>query len=219
MKLKKICSVAIASSFICLLSNCGKTEIIASSTTTTLVVVPVTLATTTTTTTTTTLAPYTDSEYETAKKRMRTEVDKVQNITWISDKTAPTSWANSFDLYIGSKPGMDPWFRFKVSYYGSDWIFFTKEIINVDGILFNIEHEYFDMKHDNSGGGVFEWIDVKPSDADISMLRSIAKSESTIVRLQGDTYKKDLEITAKQKQAIQNVFTVYEGLKRGKIDF
>ena len=222
MTLKKIRQFATFSTCTILLISCKSSDDSLSDTTasTSSIASTSTAVATTVTTSTpvTTVAPYTDSEYELAKAQMRTEIDTVENLTWIYDKTSPTSWANSFYLYIGTQQGEDPWFRFVVSYYGSDWIFFTKETINVDGKIFTINHEYFDMKHDNSGGGVYEWIDVQPSKADISMLQLIAKSESTVVRLQGDTYKKDIEITAKQKTAIQNVLTVYEGLTRGKID-
>jgi len=98
-------------------------------------------------------------------------------------------------------------------------VFFEKIIVNVDGRIFNLDFSYFEVKRDNGYSGVWEWIDIVPSSENISMLKLIADSKSTIVRFQGDDYKNDRELTQKEKKAISDVFTVLDGYERGKLSW
>ena len=50
------------------------------------------------------------------------------------------------------------------------------------------------------------------------MLGLIAKSEETVIRLEGTEYRSDRVLTAREKKAIENVLIVYDGLKTGKIE-
>ena len=176
--------------------------------------------TTSSTTTTTTLPPYTDEEYAAALNRMTIQNDAVVGSRFVLPKSRPQySNQDDFGIYISGTQTSIGSLRFEARYAGSDWVFFEKIIINVDGRVFNLDFSYFDVKRDNSGGGVWEWIDIVPSSEDISMLKLIAASKSTIVRFQGDDYKNDRELTAKEKKAISDVFIVLDGFRRGKLSW
>jgi len=173
---------------------------------------------TSSTSTTTTLPPYTDEEYAAALKQMVVKNDAVVGSRWIHAKSSPT-YANydTFEIYISGTQNAFSGLRFEARYAGSDWLFFEKIIVNVDGKVFNLSFSYDEVDRDNGSGDVWEWIDINPSSENIIMLKLIAGSKSTIVRFEGETYKNDRELTSKEKKAISDVFTVWDGYERGKL--
>jgi len=180
--------------------------------------IPYKPTTTISTTTTSTLPPYTDEEYATALKQMFIKNDEVVGTRWVIPKSRPQySSQDAFYIYLSGSQNSIGGIRFVARYAGNDWVFFEKMIVNVDGQVFNLDFSYSEVDRDNGGGGVWEWVDIVPSSNNIYMLRLIAGSKSTIVRFQGDTYRNDRELTAKEKKAISDVFTVQDGYKRGKI--
>lgn len=176
-----------------------------------------TKATTTTSSEPTTSTSFyiTRDEILVAAKQMRTETDDVKNIVFISDKSSPTKWSNSFYLYIGTSSGSKPWLRLHASYSGSEWIFWSKLIFNVDDNIYTSKYSTFEIKRDNSGSRVYEWLDVEVPDSQLPRLREIAESQSTVIRFEGDSYIHDLSMTSSQKKALSNVLAVYDGLERG----
>lgn len=175
---------------------------------------------TSSTTTTTTLPPYTDEEYAAALKQMFIKNDAVVGSRYIEAKSSPDySNEDAFQIYISGTQTSIGGLRFLVRYAGSDWVFFEKMVVNVDGRVFNLDFNYFEVERDNGSGGVWEWMDIVPSSENLSMLKLIADSKSTIVRFQGENYKNDRDLTAKEKKAISDVFTVIDGYKRGKLSW
>jgi hypothetical protein len=174
--------------------------------------------TSTTTTTTTTLPPYTDEEYAAALNRMSIIKDDVVGNRFVKAESSP-DYVNEAAFYIylsGTRTSLGT-LRFVARYAGSDWVFFDEIIINVDGVVFRLEFEYLEVERDNGYSGVWEWIDINPTDEDILMLALIAGSKSTVVRFQGDTSKSDRNLLPKEKEAISDVLTVFDGYKRGKL--
>jgi hypothetical protein len=165
--------------------------------------------------TTSTSVYITRDEILTAAKQMRTETDEVKNIVFISDKSSPSKWSTGFYLYIGTSSGSKPWLRLHASYTGSEWIFWSKLIFNVDDNIYTSKYSTFDVKRDNSGSRVYEWLDVEVPDSQLPQLREIAESQSTVIRFEGDSYIHDLSMTSSQKRALSNVLAVYDGLERG----
>ena len=49
--------------------------------------------------------------------------------------------------------------------------------------------------------------------SDLDMIRSIACSKETTVRLNGNQYYKDVKLTRTQKKALENVLLAYELLE------
>jgi hypothetical protein len=59
------------------------------------------------------------------------------------------------------------WLRLKMSYTGDDWIFFENAYLSYDGITREFPfNKYKDKESDNSGGDVWEWIDLSVSSDD-----------------------------------------------------
>ena len=55
--------------------------------------------------------------------------------------------------------------RLKMSYSGDDWIFFKNAYLSYNGNTREISfNEYQEKESDNSGGEVWEWIDVSIDD-------------------------------------------------------
>lgn len=146
-----------------------------------------------------------------AADQMRRSKDEVRNIYFWTDKTSPVKWADSIYLYVVTKNGYEPTIRMYVSYYGSDWIFWSNLILNIDGHVY--ESKMRGVNNDNTNM-VYEWIDVVPSDSQLILLEMVANSETTLLRLEGH-YKHDFEVTPTQKHALLNVLSVYEGFRRG----
>ena len=180
--------------------------------------IPYKPTTTISTTTTSTLPPYTDEEYAAALKQMEIQNDEVVGSRFIVPKSRPQyASQDAFYIYLSGTQNSVGGIRFYARYAGNDWVFFEKMIVNVDGQVFNLDFDYGEVDRDNGGGGVWEWVDIVPSSNNIFMLKLIADSESTIVRFQGETYRNDRELTAKEKKAISDVFTVFDGYERGKL--
>jgi hypothetical protein len=140
------------------------------------------------------------------------KTDDVEGKTWYRAKTSPTYVnRNGFFLYLGKESGSDPYLRFRIQYFGKEWLFINSFIINVDGVRYDIQPGSGDLERDNDAS-VWEWYDVSPSLSDVEMLLAISKSKKTVVRMVGDQYRKDVVISATQKRALSTMFTVYMGL-------
>ncbi|HDH31485.1 MAG TPA: hypothetical protein ENH26_01780 [Candidatus Wolfebacteria bacterium] len=104
-----------------------------------------------------------------------------------------------------------------MSYYGDDWIFFKRAFLSYNGntkeIFFN---EYDDKKTENSGGGVWEWIDVSISSEIEKYLQEFAKSKNAKMRLSGK-YTRTRNLTWKERQGILDVLNGYDVLKKDQL--
>lgn len=153
-------------------------------------------------------------ELQQALSSLRQETDKVEGVTWYKPSTYPY-YVNSRSYvlpYIGQS-GSSVWLRLRSHYTGSDWLFFERITISVDGHNYYKTYDYFDVERDNGSGDVWEWIDISPADSDIEMLKEIVNSKETIVRFQGDHYHYDLTISSSDKSAIDQVLIAYEKLE------
>ena len=156
--------------------------------------------------------PVSKKQMKVALSRTRVSKDEVEGKTWYRAKSSPAYVnQNGFFLYIGKDEGAAPYFRFRIQYYGDEWLFIDSFVINVDGVKYNISTSYGDIERDNDTE-VWEWYDVSPSTADIEMLRAVSTSKRTVVRMNGDQYYKDVVINSTQKQALKTMFTVFQGL-------
>lgn len=152
-----------------------------------------------------------------AVKRLKSEFDDVQNITWYYN-TYFTHYNNTnhVSVYMG-KSERSVWLRLKMSYEGDNWIFFDKAYLSYDGhtkqILFN---EYQDKKSDNGyGGQVWEWIDVSVDDDILYFLRQLVNGKSVKMQLSGK-YGKTHTLSANEIKGIKDVLLAYDVLKESK---
>ena len=142
------------------------------------------------------------------KQNMRFRYDKVEDITFIQDKTSSRYVdTNSFFLYIAKfKTGSNIWLR--ISYTGDDWIFFDTITFNIDGQKKDIYLNYYDVVRDNNNGVVWEYINLKYDD-NKDLINEIIKSKSAIMRLSGKNYHHDKTISNSEKQALKRVLEYY----------
>ncbi|MGC9330978.1 MAG: hypothetical protein ACP5DZ_03770 [Bacteroidales bacterium] len=97
-----------------------------------------------------------------ALNKLKKKPDDVSGITWYYNPYfTHYNNRNLTSIYMGNKESRQPWLILKMSYQGDDWIFFERAFLSYDGntkeIIFD---EYDNKKTENSGGSVWEWIQV-----------------------------------------------------------
>ena len=150
-----------------------------------------------------------------ALKKLVKNYDDVYGITWYKQPyfTHYTN-TNLTSIYIGDN-GSSQWLRLRMSYQGDDWIFFERAYLSYDGNTEEINFdEYQDKKTDNSGSGVWEWIDVAVTKDVETFLRGFAKSNNAKMRLSGK-YTRTRNLTWNERQGMMDVLNGYDVLKQG----
>jgi len=115
-------------------------------------------------------------------------------------------------LYIGFND-MDKWLRFKVKYYGDNWLFVNSYKIAADDYRWQSPRMVF--KRDHSSGSVWEWIDVPASKQEIEIAKALAYAETATIRFQGSKYYSDKQLKKDQKESIKkilNLFSLMDGV-------
>ena len=148
-----------------------------------------------------------------AVNKLKKKYDDITGRTWYSNPYfTHYNNTNLASIYIGTEKGKKPWLRLEMSYYGEDWIFFEKAYLSYDGntkeIYFN---EYRDKKTENSGGHVWEWVDVSADDSMIRFLNEMVKGKDVKMRLSGK-YTKTRNLTTKEINGIKDVLLAYDVL-------
>lgn len=155
------------------------------------------------------------AEIDAAFAKLNKKEDEVENAAYYMPSCYP-QYANErcFALpYIFTKDGRYA-LLWKFDYTGSDWVFFTDVVINIDGEkVQTIPFNYFDVNQQTFVGGVTESVDANPADKYIDVLQRIASSEKTIIRFQGKDYKYDMTVSSTDKQGIQDVLDAYNLVK------
>jgi hypothetical protein len=152
------------------------------------------------------------AELKAALGKMTVKEDTVKGTKFYSPIGAPKyANANGFYIYIGQTGDSEPYLRFRIQYYGDDWLFIESFFFNVDGETFEISTSLSEMERDNDSS-VWEWYDVAPTSENVAMLQKIMNSKKTVMRMEGSQYYKDKTINDAQKSAIKNTFIVYQGL-------
>lgn len=147
-----------------------------------------------------------------ATGKMRSETDAVRGITFYNDKTTTEyNDVNSFHLYIGKNESRI-WLRMRIQYTDDDWLFIESFVIKADDQRFDITPDYFDIERDNASGAIWEWYDGAVERKEIKVVQAIIASKSTTLRYNGNQYYVDREITAAEKQALQNVLDAFVAL-------
>lgn len=146
---------------------------------------------------------------------MRKRTDEFSGITYYHDSSTPR-YANysTFHLYIGKRENSSPQFRFQVRYADDDWLFVDRASINVDGEIYDLNVSSSEWERDNDHR-IWEWIDIVPTQYHLTMIDSIIKSKSAVIRFYGSQYRDDRTITTTQKRALANVLNAYQALEKG----
>lgn len=167
-----------------------------------------------------TLKDLKSAEAQKLLKGMTVDKDEVRNMAFYYPKNFPYYksagyWAadqRCFVLpYLGMQ-GDDVWLRLVCNYTSSSWVFFEKITYSVDGKNYYDFFSYWDVTRDNGGGDVWEYVDQDVGASEIELLWAIANSTKTIIRFEGDDYYRDFTVSAKDKEAIKQILTVYAAL-------
>lgn len=148
-----------------------------------------------------------------ALAKLTKEEDKVTDITYYKPSTYPKYLNNkTFALPYLAVQGDNVTVRMKLDFYGSTWLWWHTITFAIDDYKYT--KKYYDITRDiDNSGNVVEFIDVECGNEELVMLSKIADSNETIVRFQGDDYKKDLTLSSKDKKAIGEVMEAYRQLK------
>lgn len=103
-----------------------------------------------------------------------------------------------------------------MSYKGDDWIFFESAYLSYDGNTRQVFFDRYDEKEsDNSGGEVWEWIDVSVDDDLLSFLKEMVNGKQLKMRLSGK-YTKTRNLSTKEINEIKDALLAYDVLLRGE---
>lgn len=148
-----------------------------------------------------------------AVNRLKKKHDDVQGITWYYNPYfTHYNNRNLVSLYMGQTPG-NVWLRLKMSYVGDDWIFFENAYLSYDGITREFPfNKYQDKESDNSGGEVWEWIDLSVSNDDLAFLKNMVNGKSVKMQLRGK-YTNTRTVSANEIKAIREMILAYDVLQ------
>jgi hypothetical protein len=113
-------------------------------------------------------------------------------------------------LYIGFND-KSVWLRFKVKYYGDDWLFVDSYKVAADD--YRWQSPKINFERDNSSGSVWEWSDSSATDKDIEVANALASATKSIIRFNGNQYYSDENLAEDQKEGIKNILALYSLMK------
>jgi hypothetical protein len=148
-----------------------------------------------------------------AISRLRTEIDKIEGITWYQHPNAPR-YVNSRStvyLYIGRHSGERPWLRMKIQYEAEDWLFVDSVDAWYDGLKETLYLGNFERDHKTT---IWEWVDVVPTARQLEILRSIADAKEAILRFRGMQYHRDVKISSGDKMAIREILIAFDAMEQ-----
>ena len=147
------------------------------------------------------------------KSNFDIKIDEFTGIGWVEPKNRP-KYTNSNGIYLYfqiGENGKSKNLRFRVQYYGSDWIFFRKVYFSVDGTQYTFIPS--NKKREHSGGQVWEWFDDSVSAVEKVLLAHLATSKSARMKLQGDTDSRVKTITKSQIKSMYQTLELYNAMQ------
>ena len=173
-------------------------------------------------------------EYEEVLKRTEIIWDEVEERTYLYPKIYDFSWKqNIITMYLedyDKKIKM----RFIVRYHGDDEIDFEKVVLNIDGKKREITFKdlYSNYDYDSNTEKILgydhtkqerlddftitEWVNVKMKNKYLHILKEIASSEKTLIRISGSNRQVDRIVTEEEKQAVRDMIIIYNYTKNVK---
>ncbi|MDQ6479832.1 hypothetical protein [Dyadobacter sp. LHD-138] len=142
---------------------------------------------------------------------LRKDKDDFQETTFYKDPNSPkTSIENEILLYLG-RSGDYVYPRLQIQYSGDDWLFVSTYHFVIDGQKRTILPEE-KITRDNGSGLVWEYVDKKPSNIDLLILKEISNSKVAKMRYEGKDRVFDREISNKEKKSIRRMMKILEDL-------
>src|SRR6266446_3219456 len=159
------------------------------------------------------LPALTEDEGQAAKRLMRSlrvKKDDIEGITWYSPDVAD-GFETAVYLYIGKKGTGEPWLRWKIRYYGDNWLFIRRYRIKIDQEEAKTLLPTEQIKHDNGSGSVWEIFDESATDH-AHLLNQILASKTTYLRMEGTDGVNDMDLGPQQLRQMRDVILVYRYL-------
>lgn len=139
--------------------------------------------------------------------------DKIAGLTYYKPDSRPEYPASKLGVILGELPAPQKYaLLMKIMYKGDDWLFINEIKFLVDGQRFAIDLNSFDIKRDNDGDGVWEWVVLEVTAERYLQLIAIANSKSTEMRYVGRQSYIDRRLSRNEKQAIAKMLNAYEKL-------
>ena len=139
--------------------------------------------------------------------------DDMTEWTWYRDPVAAKQVLGKYvRFYFGQKRGgtsIGP-LRLKVQYEGSDWVFAKRLTIKVDETLMDLRSDYSEWKHENSGGTVWESLDIPISYEHPEIAKALANAKAIKIRFNGDDKQADFVVPQKQIDGLKRVYAAWE---------
>lgn len=141
------------------------------------------------------------------------EYDEFQDITWLHSKNL----SPNIDVYAGFKGktySTPMFYRLVVKYSGDKWIFFKKMTILTDSEKYEIEFNEIERKMDNDAYYVYEKYDIFLDENYEDMIRDMAISKNTKIRLEGTEKVYDFELSDIEVLNLINMLLLIEEDKK-----
>ena len=151
-------------------------------------------------------------EWKKSFDRLKSNEDKFEQTTWYYNSLfTHNNFSNNVSLYIGKK-GNKIWPCARISYTGSDWIFFDEITFLINGQTFTFAFDkYKDRDTEVSGGRVAEWVNMGIEYYSFIMLAGIEETDDVKIRMSGK-YAHDRALTKTEKKALKEVADGYRYL-------
>jgi hypothetical protein len=146
--------------------------------------------------------------------KLEKDYDDVSGWTWYRNSYF-THYVNKnlVSLYFGTKETTRSRLNLTASYYGSDWIFFEKVFLSYDGNTIEISFDrYKDKETENSGGDVWEWINVSLDDQAVEFLKGLIGGNEPKIRFAGK-YQNTRNLTRQEINGIKDVLNAYLAMR------
>lgn len=153
-----------------------------------------------------------------SKKNLSIKHDEFKELTFYEDVRANKYHYGDIDHVSDPKTKLSLYFsvpdnskkaealRFKIGFSDDDWLFVENVTFLVDSKQYEVTE---DFQRDNSGGAVYEWIDVPVDYSTHQILKSLMNGKSIKVRFTGSQYYDDALINTEQIEAIKSIYDLY----------
>lgn len=118
----------------------------------------------------------------------------------------PTVFANYILIYLGSDNSM-LWGRFKIGFASDDWLFVQDYQFLCDDKVFSYTPSD-EVVRENSGGDVYEYIDVNYNKKINEIVKAIISSKVAKIRYNGRDHIKDRVISDAEKKNLKEMYDI-----------
>jgi hypothetical protein len=147
------------------------------------------------------------SKLKALKNRIYIKKGEFDEPTFIYSKNRP-KYHSSNALYIYYNKDLLSGVRLVAQYYADDWLFIEKIKFSIDGKTFT--YIPTDVKRDNDGGYIWEWMDEYMGSENKELIEALANAKSVKIRYDGRQYYDDRTVSASNLQSIKDVYQYFK---------